>query len=176
MASDTTNATRSLPQSRIPRRTARVATCTSTRRGSESGCNSDITRRGGVGMGEEAARGVIFVVIIDARRVCPVLRRRAVSVAMAARAVAAGGKAPPRQVRSPPPRRSGPAASFPLCELARRMRGVFSRRGGYVSVSRAAASVRARSAMPCRRGAFRRAGTASWWLGVFPGDAVRAVV
>ena len=72
-----------------------------------------------MGIGEEAARGAIVVVITDARGVCPAPRRHAASAATAARGRTLGGTAPPRQVRSPLRRSRLLAASLALCVLTR---------------------------------------------------------
>ena len=72
-----------------------------------------------MGIGEEAARGAIVVVITDARGVCPAPRRHAASAATAARGSTVGGTAPPRQVRSPLRRSCLLAASLALCVLTR---------------------------------------------------------
>ena len=66
----TTNATRLTLSSHFPRRTARMEACTSTRRGGDSGCDSDITRRGEVGWGKRRRARASIVIIIDVRCVC----------------------------------------------------------------------------------------------------------
>ena len=119
----TTNATRLTLSSHFPRRTARMEACTTTRGGGDSGCDSDITRRGEVGWGKRRRARVSIVIIIDVRCVClgghgGTRGRRGSNGVATSGAIAAAPDCL--------------AALLALCALARPVRGAFSRCGSYV--------------------------------------------
>ena len=139
----------------------------------DRGCRSDITRRGEVGIGE-TARGVIVVVITDARCVCPAPRRHAASAATAARGGAVGGTAPRATTSDAIAAASEPPPGGLACSLRTHapVRGAFSRRGGYVCVTRAAAAIMASSDSESPRRFPPRQNGPLVWLGVFACDRV----
>ena len=167
LATVTTNATRLTLASYFLRRTVHVTTGTSTRRGGESGFDSDITQRGEVGVGEEAARAGHRR---RRHRCAPCLSRASTACSLGGHGGARwrrGGTASPRQVRSARCRCAGAAPAASLCSLrthARRVRGAFSRHCGYVGVTRAAVAVGASSdAVWPRRCSLRRNGPLGAW-------------
>ena len=103
--------------------------------GTTAAADSDITRRGEVGMwglGRRRRARAIIVVIIDARCVCPAPRRHAASAATAARAEHRGWNGVTTSsaiaaASEPPP--GGFACSL---RTHAPVRGAFSRRGSYV--------------------------------------------
>lgn len=122
----TTNATRLTLVSPFLRRTVvRVTTGTSTRRGGESGCDSDITQCGEVGVGEKAARA--------GHRRCrhrcaPCLSHASAACSLGGHSGARwrrGGTVSPRQVRLPRCRCAGAAPAASLYSLRTHVPGTW---------------------------------------------------